>query len=217
MKRLLPIIVFMLMINPLFASNVSEADVSNAFVAITDLGYVTVSNFISFRNADFESIAIRISDKNSLPEALLFDEADLGEYLSYFMAENNNNNISFFSAFLPSIDPLVKQRLEINNWKKGEAIITGAAAIVFPNDFSLQSLLADTSQIFSKKVGLSFNFNVEGTLFKEMINMKGIIILSSDSYGVPVISPVRLVINQEDYDLAFFERAPLLLTMKNDI
>lgn len=215
MKRLLPFIIFLMMINPLFASNASEADVSNAFVAITDLGFVAVSNFISLNRADFDSIAVRVSEKNSLPEALLINEADLSDYLPYF--KEDKQTFSFLSSFLPSIDPLVKERLEINNWKKGEAIVTGAGTIIFPNDFSLQNLLSDTSQIFSTKIGLSFNFYVDGSLFKEKINIKGIIIVSSDSYGVPIITPIKLDINQENYDLKFFEKAPLLLTMKNDI
>jgi hypothetical protein len=215
MKRLLPFIIFLLMINPLFASNASEEDVSNAFVAITDLGFVAVSNFISLNRADFDSIAVRVSEKNSLPEALLINEADLSDYLPYF--KEDKQTFSFLSSFLPSIDPLVKERLEINNWKKGEAIVTGAGTIIFPNDFSLQNLLSDTSQLFSTKIGLSFNFYVDGSLFKEKINIKGIIIVSSDSYGVPIITPIKLDINQENYDLKFFEKAPLLLTMKNDI
>ncbi|NCD05395.1 MAG: hypothetical protein EOL97_04685 [Spirochaetia bacterium] len=214
MKRFLLIIFFVLLMHPFFASSVSEGDVSNAFVAITDLGYVSASNFISLQRENYESIAIRISQDNLLPEAILFSDADLSTYISYFNKEPSSN---FLASFLPSINPIVLERLELNDWKKGEAIVTGAAALVFPDNLTMQKLISDGSMGIFPRVGVSFNFSVYGSLFKEAVNIKGILLVSSDSYGVPQITPIRLNINNQDYDLSFFERAPLLLTMKNDI
>jgi hypothetical protein len=214
MKGFLTTLLFLILINPLFASNISEKEVSNAFVAITDLGYITAADFISLNRKNFDSIAVRISPSTSLPDAVLFSDADLSFFLPYFEEDDNSN---FFSSFLPTIDPFVRERLEINNWKNGEAIVTGAAALVFPNNMTFQQFLSSFQSENLPKVGVSFNFTVSGTLFESDINIKGILIVESDSYGVPTVSPLRLTINNEDYDLSFFERAPLLLTMKNDI
>jgi len=200
--------------HPFFASSVSEGDVSNAFVAITDLGYVSASNFISLQRENYESIAIRTSQDNLLPEAILFSDADLSTYINYFNKEKSSN---FLASFIPSINPIVLERLELNDWQKGEAIVTGAAALVFPDDLTMQKLISDGSMGIFPRVGVSFNFSVYGSLFKETVNIKGILLVSSDSYGVPQITPIRLNINNQDYDLSFFDRAPLLLTMKNDI
>jgi len=214
MKRFLLILFFVLLMHPFFASSVSEGDVSNAFVAITDLGYVSASNFISLQRENYESIAIRTSQDNLLPEAILFSDADLSTYINYFNKEKSSN---FLASFKPSINPIVLERLELNDWQKGEAIVTGAAALVFPDDLTMQKLISDGSMGIFPRVGVSFNFSVYGSLFKETVNIKGILLVSSDSYGVPQITPIRLNINNQDYDLSFFDRAPLLLTMKNDI
>ncbi len=214
MKRFLLILFFVLLMHPFFASSVSEGDVSNAFVAITDLGYVSASNFISLQRENYESIAIRTSQDNLLPEAILFSDADLSTYINYFNKEKSSN---FLASFIPSINPIVLERLELNDWQKGEAIVTGAAALVFPDDLTMQKLISDGSMGIFPRVGVSFNFSVYGSLFKETVNIKGILLVSSDSYGVPQITPIRLNINNQDYDLSFFDRAPLLLTMKNDI
>ncbi len=215
MKRLCILFLFIIISNSIFASNVSKKDVSNAFVAISDLGYVAASNFISFKRVDYDSIAIKMSQKNSLPEAILFNDADLHTFLQYFLINNKQN--SFSSYFIPSIDPIVRERLLINDWDKGEAIVNGAAVIVFPNNMTFQKLISDgTSGIFPK-VGVSYNYKVSGTLFSEEISIKGVFIFSSNEEGVPLITPLKLKINGEDYDLSIFDEAPLLLTMKNDI
>lgn len=215
MKKVFMTIIFLVFASSLFASNVSDKDVSNSFVAITDLGYIAASNFISFRRVDYDSIAIKMSEKNSLPEAVLFNNADLSTFLKYYKVSNSNNGFSY--NFIPSIDPSVRERLILNDWKSSEAIVTGAAAIVFPNNMTFQKLISDGIEGRYPNVGVSFNFTVEGTLFSEAIKIKGILIFSSDQYGVPEISFIKLQVNDEDYDQTFFSRAPLLLTMKNDV
>lgn len=215
MKRILTILFILVFMQAFFAATPSEKDVSNAFVAITDLSYVSAANFISFNRRNFDSFAIRTSPETSLPDALLINDADLNEFLPYFSVDLENTN--FFSSLIPTIDPFVKERLTINNWKKGEAIVTGAAAFVFPKGLTFQQLISNASAGIFPKVGISFNFYVEGSLFSEDLNIKGTLIVSADSYGVPEVVPLRLIINNENYDLSFFEKAPLLLTMKNDI
>lgn len=215
MKKLFSLIIFSMFSFSLFSSNISDRDVSNAFVAITDLGYIAASNFISFKRVDYDSVAIKMSQKNSLPEAILFNNADVSSFIKYYPKTSNTN--SFSSYFFPSIDPIVRERLLINNWEKGEAIISGAAAIVFPTDVNFQKLISDGTNGLFPNVGVSFNYKVEGSIFSEDFLIKGVIIVSSDSYGVPKISPLKLMINNEEYDLSIFEKAPLLLTMKNDI
>ena len=215
MKRCLTFLVLLVFMHTFFAATPSEKDVSNAFVAITDLSYVAAANFISLSRRNFDSIAIRTSTETSLPDALLISDADLNEFLPYFSVEVENT--SFFSSLIPTIDPFVKERLTMNDWKKGEAIVTGAAAFVFPKGLNFQQLISNTSAGIYPKVGISFNFYVEGSLFSENLNIKGTLIVGADSYGVPEIVPLRLIINNENYDLSFFEKAPLLLTMKNDI
>lgn len=215
MKRLLSVILFIVILNPIFASEPIASEVSNAFVAVTDISYIAAANFISLQKVDYDSIAVRVSEETSLPEAILISNADLGTFLPYFSTPDNNTG--FLGSFLPSLDPLVKARLVQNDWEKGEAIVTGVAAIVFPDNLNFQKILTDASSGIFPKVGLSFNFYIEGTLFNDKINIKGIFIVDSDSNGVPIITPIKLTINQIDYDSTFFERAPLLLTMKNDI
>ena len=71
MKKAFIIVVMFIFSISLFANEVSEKDVSNAFVAITDAGYIAASNFISFKRVDYDSIAIKMSSETSLPEAIL--------------------------------------------------------------------------------------------------------------------------------------------------
>ncbi len=215
MKRILLILLISLLCSSLFASSVSDKEVSNAFVAITDLGYIAASNFISLKRVDFDSIAIKISSKNSLPEAILLSNADLSTYMPYFLNEDSSDG--YFASLIPSINPIVKDRLLINDWKEGEAVVTGAAVVVFPDGMTFQSLITNATSGQFPNVGISFSFNVSGSLFSESLLIKGVIIVSSDEYGVPIINPIRLSVNDKDYNLSFFEKAPLLLTMKNDV
>lgn len=217
MKKAFIIILFAIFSTSLFANNVSEKDVSNAFVSITDAGYIAASNFISFKRVDYDSIAIKMSPETSLPEAILVNGADLSDFLKYFPEIQNSNNSGFSISLIPTIDPIVRERLLINDWKKGESIVTGAAVVVFPKGTTFQTLITNGTNGVFPKVALSFNFFVEGSLYEESLQISGILIISADSYGVPIIQPVNLKINEEEYNKNFFEKAPLLLTMKNDV
>ncbi len=201
----------------LFANNVSEKDVSNAFVAITDAGYIAASNFISFKRVDYDSIAIKMSSETSLPEAILVNGADLSFFLDYFPEKLSSSNSGFAVSLIPSIDPIVRERLLINDWSPGEAIVTGAAVVVFPKGTNFQTLVSNGINGIFPKVAISFNFIVNGYLFEEDINITGVFLISADSNGIPNIQTINLKVNDEEYDKDFINNAPLLLTMKNDV
>ena len=119
MKRFLAVLFLVVMLHPLFSSTVSESEISNAFVAITDLGFISAANFISLNRQNFDSIAIRISSETSLPESALYNNADLSSFLPYYNTKKERT--SFLSELLPTMDPIVKDRLLINRWEIGRA------------------------------------------------------------------------------------------------
>ena len=118
---------------------------------------------------------------------------------------------------IPTIDPIVRERLLFNDWKAGEAIVTGAAVVVFPKGTTFQTLVSNGINGMFPKVAISFNFVVSGYLFEKDIKITGVFLISADSNGIPNIQTINLKVNDEEYSKEFINKAPLLLTMKNDV
>lgn len=196
MKRIISVLLVITLIAPVFANDLSIDEVTTAVDAIVDTSYVAASQFLTFSNSsDIPSIAIRVPEGKYLPDAVVVNEGDMSSYLKYF-PENSDS-----SSLLSPMRSTVREQLIQDNWVKGQAIVTGVAAVVFQQDQSIMSLISGALGGIFPKVGMVTNYTVEGEAFSEPAVVKGTFIISAESDGTLQIDVISLNINDKSYNI----------------
>jgi hypothetical protein len=198
MKKVFAMVLFVLFTLPIFATdNISLDEVTRGVTAVIDTSYVAASQFFAVDESPIDSIVIRIPSGKILPDAIIVEEGDLSDYLQYFPQSTS----TFQDSTYGSLDATVRTQLVKSDWKKGEAIVTGASAIVFQKDQSVFSLFTNALNGIFPKVGLVTDFYVDGTDFSQPLRIKGIFIVSGDENKELDIRTISLTINDREYEI----------------
>lgn len=198
MKKAIVLILVSLFMVPIFSTDSIPLDeVIRGVNAVIDTAYVGVSQFLSVNQSQIDSIAIRVPTGKILPDAIIVQESDMADYLQYFPQSSSNFKNNTYGI----LNETVRKQLIQSDWKKGVAIVTGAAAIVFQKDQSVFSLFSNALNGIFPKVGLVTDFHVDGTGFSEPLRIEGTFIVTGDSDGVLQIKTISLTINDKKYDI----------------
>lgn len=199
MKKAIVIIFIIIFITtPLFSSESIPLDeVTRGVNAVIDTAYVSASQFFSFNKSSIDSIVIRIPDGKILPDAIIVEEGDMADYLQYFPKQGFELKDNSYGI----LNNTVRNQLIQSDWKKGVAIVTGAAAVVFQKDQSILSLFTNALSGIFPRVGLVADFYIDGSGFSEPLRIKGTFIITGDKDGVLQIQTITLKINDIVYDI----------------
>lgn len=197
MKKFILVLLMVISSIPLYSEGLTNNEINKSISAIIDISYVATSQFLSFQESEIPTIAIRVPQNKLLPDAVIVNEADMASFLPYFIESTKGNS----SSVLAPVKDTVRQQLTNSDWSMGEAIITGASAIVFNKDQSVFSLITKAISGNFPKVGLVTDFTVTGSEFSKPVHVEGTFIVSVlDDYSLD-INAIDLVINDTIYNL----------------
>jgi hypothetical protein len=198
MKKVIVFILVVLFMVPIFSTDsVPLNEVIRGVSAVIDTSYVAASQFFAVDQSSIDSIVIRVPSGKILPDAIIVQEGDMGDYLQYFPQSTSDFTNNTYGA----LNETVRKQLMQSDWKKGVAIVTGAAAVVFQKDQNVFSLFTNALSGIFPRVGLVTDFIVEGTGFSEPLRIKGTFIVTGDSEGALKIQTITLTINDKNYDI----------------
>ncbi|MBK5200277.1 MAG: hypothetical protein JJE21_01950 [Spirochaetaceae bacterium] len=198
MKKVIVLILIVLFMVPIFSNDIVPLDeLTRGVSAVIDTSYVAAAQFFAVDQSSIDSIVIRVPSGKILPDAIIVQEGDLGDYLQYFPQSASNFTNNTYGA----LNETVRKQLMQSDWKKGVAIVTGASAVVFQKDQNVFSLLTNALSGIFPRVGLVTDFFVEGTGFSVPLRIKGTFIVTGDSDGALKIQTISLTINDKKYDI----------------
>ncbi len=199
MKRMVQLILLLISISSLFANNLSEEETRYAINCVKDAVFVASNYFISEIKPKNPNLILRIPKNSDFSDAMVFDNCDMSFLLPYFPnSELNSSNM--IENLKQPIAPYVREILIEHNWKAGEAIIIGALAIAFKDDLTIAQVVSNLVQDIYPRMGLVTDITIEGSLFSEKVNVKGVFILE-ENYGTLEINPLQISINGEEFDI----------------
>lgn len=197
-KAIVIIFIIMFFTAPIFSSESIPLDeVTRGVNAVIDTAYVSASQFFSFNKSSIDSIVIRVPDGKILPDAIIVEEGDMADYLQYFPKQGFELKDNSYGI----LNNTVRNQLIQSDWKKGVAIVTGAAAVVFQKDQSILSLFTNALSGIFPRVGLVVDFYIDGSGFSEPLRIKGTFIITGDKDGVLQIKTISMKINDIVYDI----------------
>jgi len=179
-------------------------DVLVAVGAIKDTAFSVSSLYISDRDLVLDGLTLTVDAESNLPKVIVLDDVDLSSFLQYFPLPSYEPNS--LQALLAQVqDPLgalVRKRLLLHDWKKGEAVMNGVVMLQYQTGATFASMLSNALYGKYPRVGLGLQLTITGKRVSTPLTLDGIFLLSADSNKVLDITPIQLTVNGDDMDLS---------------
>jgi len=179
-------------------------DVLVAVGAIKDTAFSVSSLYISDRDLALDGITLTVDSETNLPQVVVLKDVDLSTFLPYFPLPSYEPNSlqALLAQVQDPLGPLVRKRLVIHNWKKGEAIMNGVVMVQYQTGATFSSMISNALYGMYPRVGLGLDITITGKRVSTPLTLDGVFLLSADSNKVLDITPIQLTINGEEMDVS---------------
>ncbi len=199
MKRASLTLLLCLLIAFSIAAAPSVADVRVAVNAITDASISAIAAFLNTPTLTLSGLTIHQKPGESLPTEITFDDADVGGFRSTFRSLQPQR-ANFFSSLLSSargpLNELALQFLDLHEWERGQARLTGKASTEWGAGLTLTSLMTKAvTGAPLDPITVDADVLVTGTSLSTAVHIDGVFMIESTQEGVIRIRLLSLKIN----------------------
>jgi hypothetical protein len=192
-------LMFLLLMVPLAAKAPTANDITVAVAALTDATICAVAAFINTPALELPGMQFHYAETESLPRLLVFDQADLGTFLPYFLQTRNSSN-SFFASLLRTargpLNDIAIQYLTVHAWQVGHAILQGSATTEWRKGDSVATLMGSVLSTGAiPPLSVDANVLVSGRRVSTPVKIDGTFLLYTDEEGYFAVEPISLKIN----------------------